>query len=680
MSFAKAEENNVGHGATSKAPKQAAPDVPPVDTRGNGAASASPSDEIATRGATHTAGAISKDVDDQSTSEHARATAETAHALASEVEDKEVTVTKATPPKQTVRSAFKVQTTAPSAEVKTPSSASGRPKPLNTQEQRRTTPTKPDNSAVVNEAHTRRSPFPAASVQTPVKSQKDAQRVSESSKKAESPGTASPAVKPAPRTLRVVPMPKAETPPPLPLTMTKEPASVGAKQPSRQPSVASIHPPGTPSSEQVSISDAVSVASTSLSRPNSPPPILDSKASTASFRGKSKSQQKRERQERAKALELEFKESEATKAGAEEPAQEAIVSRKKKTKKEKEKEPAKVKSKTTPSAVNETASSTPAATRPTSPEFDVESKPSQTPEQYAKDVERSSPSTPMNKSAPSQVQRAPSPPQSPALTAAQLLADFKATAPSIQKCIDSLFRTPTSPHYKASQSISARDIANPEWWNPNLKVNLTGDEITGLLNGTTPAIHYGGDGQRLWNRGMVTPTGVHLRALTAELEMRFLELEEAMRKLPEDLKFRPSKPQNEFRFPKVDLQGALAELENKGHGVSVMEQMVQDGSGMKKGAFLVDEAGRYLDGFVMPPVTVAMTSEAGADAGDINNSGGGGVAKSTKVSREHPPRPPPAQLEAYAERALAEARKSVEDGEATLRKAMKKNRKILGLV
>ena len=159
-----------------------------------------------------------------------------------------------------------------------------------------------------------------------------------------SPSISSPAAKPAPKTIRVVQTPKAETPPGTTVSTPKELQQAPiTKLPSRQPSVGSINLPGTPSSEQVSISDNISMTSTSQSRANSPPPSAtpSGKVGSALVKPKTKAQLKRERQERAKALEAEKVEKAKTEevvsnAIDDEPAQEAILSRKKKAKKEKE--------------------------------------------------------------------------------------------------------------------------------------------------------------------------------------------------------------------------------------------------------------------------------------------------------------------------------------------------------
>lgn len=94
---------------------------------------------------------------------------------------------------------------------------------------------------------------------TPAKTEASASQPQSAVSKPESPVVSSPATRAAPRTLRVLPTPKTDTPPSVPAATPKEaPAVAATRLPSRQPSLASINPPGTPSSEQISISDNVS--------------------------------------------------------------------------------------------------------------------------------------------------------------------------------------------------------------------------------------------------------------------------------------------------------------------------------------------------------------------------------------------------------------------------------------
>lgn len=151
------------------------------------------------------------------------------------------------------------------------------------------------------------------------------------------------------RASRVPPPPKVETRPASPALAP----ITTSKQLSRRPSLTSVDRPGTPTSER--FWDNMSLASTTLSRANSPPP---SKVGSAPVRQITKSQQKKERQARAKHAE-EASKVEELPTKVEEPMQAPVIGRKKKAKKEKMQE-------RTQSTAG-TADSTPTVTRPTSP-------------------------------------------------------------------------------------------------------------------------------------------------------------------------------------------------------------------------------------------------------------------------------------------------------------------------
>ncbi|PIB01708.1 hypothetical protein CB0940_01426 [Cercospora beticola] len=479
---------------------------------------------------------------------------------------------------------------------------------------------------------------------------------------------ASPAIRTAPRTLRVVQTPKAEVPSSsLPSAPSMAAIVAAHKLPSRKPSVASIGLPGTPSSEQVSMSDNISLASTSQSRANSPPPAA-SKVGSAPVRAKTKSQQKKERQERAKALEEEkSKGGETITSPPAEPVVEAIQSRKKKTKKEKEVRP---KPKTVPTAT--TTDTTPTASRTPSPRRKTTTEASVPPEAAASDAKSSTPVAAQPQAPhPTSV---PSPPVTPTLTPAQLIAELKASAPQIQKCIDSLFRVSNSRDFKAHQNVSHKDLLNN--WQTDLKFNLNKNDVEALLTGKVPAVYYGGEEQgRAFDRGMIAPSGANLRALTKELETRFLELERALREMPEESRFRPSKPQNDLKLPAIDLETVKRQYENgSGRGPSVMEQMVQDGATLKKGAFLVDEASKYINEFVMPPVTPPPSAASMQARAQHPAVPAGPTAAAAAAAAEQ--NVPSADV---AERQLREAQKYAEERENALRKVIKKNKKLLGL-
>jgi len=483
-------------------------------------------------------------------------------------------------------------------------------------------------------------------------------------------GVSSPVIKTLPRTLRVVQTatPKTETPPAVPSASTPSAAAAG-KLPSRKPSVASMNVPGTPSSEHVSMSDNMSMTSASQSRANSPPVPGVSRVGSAPIREKTKSQQKKDRQERAKAKEEEEK-ARLLKgdAIAEEPAQEAIVSRKKKEKKEKALKPVKAKE-IVEKSEPVTTDTTPTVSRPVSPGPQEKETPVK--------VETPTPAPIRTPSMPLQSPHEPSPPPTPTLSPAQIVAELRAAKPEIQKALDSLFRTSGAASLKSGQNIIPKDLSNPASWKTDFNIKLTKDEVDALLKHAVPAIQYGGEEGRIWDRGMVTSSGAHIRALNQELERRFLDLEGALQSMPEELKWRPTKPQNETRFPSFDLEALKRDYENaNARGVSVMEAMVQDGSSMKKGAFLVDEASRYINEFVMPPATPPPSVGGGSNSGRQQQNGS--QQQQQQVPAMQTEIVPPPTVE-QAERQLQEARKASDEKETNLKKAMRRNKKALGL-
>lgn len=481
----------------------------------------------------------------------------------------------------------------------------------------------------------------------------------------------SPAVKTLPRTLRVVQTStsKTETSPAAPSVPTPSAAAAG-KLPSRKPSVASMNLPGTPSSEHVSMSDNMSMTSASQSRANSPPLPGVSRVGSAPIREKTKSQQKKDRQERAKAKEEEEKARLLRgDAIAEEPAQEAIVSRKKKEKKEKAPKPAKAPKEVVEKSEPVTTDTTPTVSRPASPRPQEKEVPAK--------VETPTPAPIRTPSMPLQSPHEPSPPPTPTLSPAQIVAELRAAKPEIQKALDSLFRTSGAASLKSGQNIIPKDLSNPASWKTDFNIKLTKDEVDALLKHAVPAIQYGGEEGRIWDRGMVTSSGAHIRALNQELERRFLDLEGALQSMPEELKWRPTKPQNETRFPSFDLEALKRDYENaNARGVSVMEAMVQDGSSMKKGAFLVDEASRYINEFVMPPATPPPSVGGGSNSGRQQQAGS--QQQQQQVPAMQTEIVPPPTVE-QAERQLQEARKASDEKETNLKKAMRRNKKALGL-
>lgn len=494
--------------------------------------------------------------------------------------------------------------------------------------------------------------------------------------------TDSPIKKTAPRTLRVVatPTPKTEMPPPMSTTAPSLP-NVATRFPSRQPSIASINPPGTPSSEH--ISDNISVTSTSFSRASSPPPFKTIVGS-APARTKTKNQQKKDRQERAKQIEEEKRLVEETmNPTKDEPVQEAITSRKKKSKKA-----------ATPGA----ASSTPAASRPVSPKPKKAAAPAPpaprvpTPEApkpiVEKKVEAPAPapvSAPVSAPAPP-----PSPPAPPAFTPATIITDLRNDGNLVSSAVDNLFRpiAQSNTHYKASQPVTAHDLGVPRSLQKNPEIKIHPNQLYSMLS-NHHGLHYGGEDDRIWSRGVITPGGAHLRHLEEALENRFIELEKELRMRPIELKYHPL-PNTKLppggldaEFPQFDLIAYKREvevMEGRKRDPNAMEKAVEEGS--KKGSFLVDTAGKYVNEFVMPPVPIiappppaagsAFSKPAAAAAAAAVDSGA--VALEAAQNNGGP-----VLSVEETERALVEARKVAEEREAQLRRLVKRNRKLVGM-
>ena len=136
-----------------------------------------------------------------------------------------------------------------------------------------------------------------------------------------------------PRVLRVVEMPKNETPPPPSATQSVS-SSIQVKKHSRRPSLSSlVSRPDTPADFGSEGGDPPSFTSASVSRANSPPPapsVPTSRIGSAPVRTVSKSQAKKERRQKAKDAEARNVEAAAP---VEEAIQAPIVGRKRKTKK-----------------------------------------------------------------------------------------------------------------------------------------------------------------------------------------------------------------------------------------------------------------------------------------------------------------------------------------------------------
>lgn len=453
----------------------------------------------------------------------------------------------------------------------------------------------------------------------------------------------------APRTLRLT---TAPVPPPAPVVApaVRPILNAASRMPSRQPSIASINPPGTPSSEH--ISDDVSMTSTSLSRANTPPPSASNRVGSAPVRHNTKSQQRKARQEKAKQIEEEerlAKEAAEIKA---EPIQEAITSRKKKSKKS-----------STPAL-----SSTPAPSRPASPKpkavkaeepvVKVEPKPATPVKVETPPPPPPAPATPVIEAAPvSSAQPLPPPPPPPAaLTPASLIAELRGEHGTLTGAFDAFFRpiAQAIAHYKPSTPITPADVS-PGRAFPLLDPDLKKEDIEALVSGQ--AWRPSAEDQRLWERLMVSPTGAVIRHMEPSLEDRFLAMEALNAALPEPLRFHPPTPRSGSgtTFPSLDLAALHRELDGfPSRTANAMEKAVEEGS--KKGSFLVDTAGKYVNEFIMPPVAVTPPNERAVEEQRD------GVLGAEEL-----------------ERRLTEAKRVAEEREQGLRRLVKRNRKVVGM-
>ena len=452
----------------------------------------------------------------------------------------------------------------------------------------------------------------------------------------------------APRTLRLT----TAVPPPAPVVAPaiRTLPATASRLPSRQPSIASIQPPGTPGSEHVS--DDISVTSTSLSRANTPPPPTSSRVGSAYVRQNTKSQQKKLRQEKARQATEEILTKDVQTIV--EPIQEAITSRKKKSKSAKPATPAAA----TPTAV------TPVPSRPASPK--MKAKPEEPPkvEKPATPVKVETPPPPPP--APVTPVKAPTPPPPAALTPASLIAELRSEHGSLAGAFDAFFRpfAQTVAHYKPTQQPTSADLTAENAIPPH-QPELQKEDIDVLLSGNAwrPMTD---EQQRLWERLVISPSGTIIRHMEPQLEERFLAMEAMNRQLPENLRFHPIQHSNtptDVDFPAVDINVLRREFEGASNGnrhrsANAMEKAVEEGS--KKGSFLVDTAGKYVNEFIMPPVPLSPPSEKAVKEEQQRD-------KNHIVSVED------------LERRLAEARRFADDKEAGLRRLVKRNRKVIGL-
>jgi CCR4-NOT transcription complex subunit 4 len=468
----------------------------------------------------------------------------------------------------------------------------------------------------------------------------------------------------APRTLRLT----TALPPPAPIVSpaVRSIPVAASSMPSRQPSLASIHYPGTPNSEH--ISDDVSMTSTSISRAGTPPPPSSSRVGSAPVRHNTKSQQRKIRQDKAKQMieaEIMAKDVDAPSL---EPMQEAITSRKKKSKRDKVSTP----------TTSTPAASTPVPSRPASPKtLAMPEEPTKV-EKPATPVKVDTPPPPPP-SPPASVAPIQTPPPPPAplaappavaakLTPASVIAEMRNISGSNEELFGTLFSYPAQvqAYYTPSQPISPSDVAHGRLI-PARIPDLTQEDIKLLRAGQVwRARPFTDDQHRLWDREMVSPSGTIIRHMEPAHEDRFLALEMSDSKIPENLRFHPIQHSNtptNLGFPKVDLAAIARDTEGASDGTrhrsaNAMEKAVEEGS--KKGSFLVDTAGKYVNEYIIPPVLVSPPTE--------------------KVIKEEQQRDKDQHLNAdELEHKLNDARRIADEKESSLRRMVKKNRKVAGM-
>lgn len=326
-----------------------------------------------------------------------------------------------------------------------------------------------------------------------------------------------------PRTLRVVPTPKTETPPASSASASLPQLPTVDKLRSRQASIASINQPGTPMSEL--ISEDASVTSASVSRANSPP-LIGGKVGSAPVRKKTKSQAKKERQERARQI-IEEQAMALEKESEPEPVQAPIVGRKKKAKK--------------PGAGPKvTPVPTPISPKPAASEASIEpeSKPD------VPNTTSSIKSGATKSTAPSPVKSKPSPQASPVdakdklnPTAQSIMADLQMTGELLASTLE-FFKPLSSSLAQAHAARTAQGNAStaPQ----DLRVHFSEADLEALSK-KQPVRLNGPDGSPD-SRTLITPQGKFFWGLTQELEEKALELEKHIEELKGASRFHPRKP------------------------------------------------------------------------------------------------------------------------------------------
>jgi CCR4-NOT transcription complex subunit 4 len=317
----------------------------------------------------------------------------------------------------------------------------------------------------------------------------------------------------APRTLRVVPTPKTEVPPPLSAASAPSLPQISTvdKLRSRQASIASVNLPGTPMSEM--ISDTASVTSASISRASSPPPI-SGKVGTAPVRKKTKSQAKKDRQERKRQIDEEMA-IEENKSDIE-VIQAPIVGRKKKAKK--------------PATIPKLATkSQPASPKPAIVEDDHSDAP--VPVLAPKTVPSAKTSAPAT---PDAEHFAESKEKRDQHSAQSIMADLQKTGELLASTLE-FFKPLSSSLTHASRTAPANTVSGP----PDLKIHFSEADLEAIAK--KKPVRLNGHDDKPDSRTLITPNGKFLWGLSEDLEEKALQLEKQIEELRGHARFHPRK-------------------------------------------------------------------------------------------------------------------------------------------
>jgi hypothetical protein len=323
----------------------------------------------------------------------------------------------------------------------------------------------------------------------------------------------------APRTLRVVPTPKAEVPPTLSAASVSSLPQIPSvdKLRSRQASIASVNQPGTPASEM--ISDTASVTSGMISRASSPP--IGGKVGTAPVRKKTKSQAKKDRQERKRQIEEEQTVGTEDKSDVE-VVQAPIVGRKKKTKKPS----------SNPKPAAAVAAAAAVKSRPVSPKPPtVEEEQVETPvaaSVKAQSVHNSATATPEPEPIPEE------PKEKREYTAQAIIGDLQKTGELVTSALE-FFKPLSSTLTHSSRTVPLSTPSAP----PDLKIHFSEADLEALAK-KKPVRLSDQDG-RPDSRTLITPSGKFFWGLSQELEEKALQLEKNIEEIRGNARFHPRK-------------------------------------------------------------------------------------------------------------------------------------------